>query len=149
VRAAHEFFERESGWAPPTTVTLAEWLADGTCRCPDDCFAAPQGWCEHGIASWWLILFAARFSAPAGWDPALLLPHPDRLDLARGGAVEIVEAHEYAVEVGDPTYRDPRTGLLVMTARALWDRGDCCQQGCRHCPWHGGEAQSSNTPGGG
>jgi hypothetical protein len=26
------------------------------CRCPDDCLVAPAGWCEHGLASWALIL---------------------------------------------------------------------------------------------
>ena len=56
LRNAHLFFERHSGWAPPDPGTLAEWLADGVCRCPDECLAAPDGWCTHGIASWKLIL---------------------------------------------------------------------------------------------
>jgi hypothetical protein len=43
---------------------LAEWLADGVCRCPDECLVAPEGWCEHGLASWWLILDALP---PPGW----------------------------------------------------------------------------------
>jgi hypothetical protein len=25
------------------------------CRCPDECIVAPETWCEHGLASWWLI----------------------------------------------------------------------------------------------
>jgi hypothetical protein len=25
------------------------------CRCPDDCIVAPDAWCEHGLASWWLV----------------------------------------------------------------------------------------------
>lgn len=58
VRAAHEFFERSSGWAPPDADTLAEWVADGVCRCPDECLVAPDAWCEHGIASWALVLAA-------------------------------------------------------------------------------------------
>ena len=58
VRNAHEWFEVNSGWAPPEEDELAEWLADGVCRCPDDCLVAPTGWCEHGLGSWWLVLQA-------------------------------------------------------------------------------------------
>lgn len=53
---AHRFFDTHSGWAPPDEDTLAEWLADGLCRCPDDCLVEPEGVCGHGIASWKLIL---------------------------------------------------------------------------------------------
>lgn len=56
VRTTHEWFERNSGWAPPDVDTLAEWLGDGVCRAPDDCLVAPDGWCEHGLASWKLVL---------------------------------------------------------------------------------------------
>lgn len=56
VRAALDWFETTSGWAPPDPDTLAEWLADGGCRCPDECWVAPDAWCEHGLASWYLIL---------------------------------------------------------------------------------------------
>ncbi len=56
LRNAHRFFERHSGWAPPDAETLAEWLHDGVCRCPDECLVGPDAWCEHGIASWKLIL---------------------------------------------------------------------------------------------
>ena len=55
---AHAWFELNSGWAPPDADTLAEWLDDGVCRCPDECLVAPDAWCEHGLASWWLILDA-------------------------------------------------------------------------------------------
>ena len=56
VSNAHAWFEANSGWALPDEDTIADWLADGVCRCPDECFAAPEGWCDHGLASWWLIL---------------------------------------------------------------------------------------------
>jgi hypothetical protein len=56
VRNAHLWFEVNSGWAPPDDQTLAEWVADGVCRSPDDCMVTPEGWCDHGLASWWLIL---------------------------------------------------------------------------------------------
>ena len=56
VDAAYAWFEVNSGWAPPDDETLAEWMADGVCRCPDECLVAPDAWCDHGLASWWLIL---------------------------------------------------------------------------------------------
>jgi undecaprenyl-diphosphatase len=52
----HEWFAVNSGWAPPDDETLREWLADGVCRAPDDCLVAPESWCEHGLASWLLVL---------------------------------------------------------------------------------------------
>jgi hypothetical protein len=58
ISTAHAWFEVNSGWAPPDADTLAEWVADGVCRCPDECLVAPDAWCEHGLASWWLILGA-------------------------------------------------------------------------------------------
>ena len=58
VRNAHRGFEHHSGWAPPDVDTLEEWVADGVCRCPDECLVAPDAWCEHGLASWALILAA-------------------------------------------------------------------------------------------
>jgi hypothetical protein len=58
VKNAHEWFEVNSGWAPPDPDELAEWMADGVCRCPDDCLVTPEGWCGHGLASWWLVLQA-------------------------------------------------------------------------------------------
>ena len=44
-------------------------------------------------------------------------------------------AHKDACEAGRPGYADPATGYLVMTADYLVRRGDCCAQGCRHCPY--------------
>jgi len=136
VAKAHVWFETNSGWAPPDPDTLAEWTADGMCRCPDDCLVAPDGWCQHGLASWWLILGALEATgAPDRLDPALLVPHPSRLDPTRSDHAAIVEAHQHAVDLGETAYADPTTGLLVMTAQHLWDRGECCDQGCRHCPF--------------
>ncbi|QYG91204.1 hypothetical protein HC251_01305 [Iamia sp. SCSIO 61187] len=56
IRVAHAWFGRHSGWAPPDPDTLADWVAEGLARCPDECIAAFDGWCAHGLASWWLIL---------------------------------------------------------------------------------------------
>jgi hypothetical protein len=35
-------------------------------------------------------------------------------------------------------------GLMVLTARFLWNRAYCCDDGCRHCPFRdrAGTAQS-------
>ena len=46
------------GWAPPDDATLADWVADGVCRCPDDCLVRAEGVCAHGLASWKLVLDA-------------------------------------------------------------------------------------------
>ena len=43
--------------------------------------------------------------------------------------------HHDAVRRGENRYQDPATGLWVMTAVHLWERGYCCYSGCRHCPW--------------
>jgi hypothetical protein len=110
VRLAHDWFERHSGWAPPDTDTMDEWAADGVCQCPDGCWVRPDRWCEHGLASWRLILSAL--------DP------PDRMG-----------RHDRAVARGEAGYIDPVTGLFVMTAAWLAGRGSCCGQGCRHCPY--------------
>jgi len=56
VENAYAWFEANSGWAPPDEETLAEWVRDGVCRCPDECLVAPSAWCGHGLASWHLIL---------------------------------------------------------------------------------------------
>jgi hypothetical protein len=56
VRNALAWFEVNSGWAPPDQCTLHDWIAEGVCRCPDECLVPADGWCEHGLASWKLIL---------------------------------------------------------------------------------------------
>ena len=35
-----------------------EWFGDDVCQCPDECWVAIDGVCEHGLASWWLVLQA-------------------------------------------------------------------------------------------
>ena len=67
--------------------------------------------------------------------PQLLEPHPIRLPEATPGYHEILAAHHTAVAESSPGYTDPFTGLFVLTAVYLWERGECCEQGCRHCPY--------------
>jgi hypothetical protein len=136
VRNTHAWFEQHSGWAPPGADTLEEWVADGLCRCPDECLVAVAEPCQHGLASWWLVLRALdRPASKDPMEPGRLVPHPDRLDPARADYVAVIEAHHSAIEAGDVGYLDPATGLFVQTARTLWQRGSCCDQGCRHCPY--------------
>jgi hypothetical protein len=137
IRRTHAWFERTSGWSPPDSGSLAEWMADGVCRCPDECLVAPAASCSHGLASWWLVLRTLDRSAgrPAPLRPEQLVPAAGRLDPGRSDYVAIIDAHHAAVIGGEPGYTDPATGLFVQTARILWDRGVCCEQGCRHCPY--------------
>lgn len=136
VAATHEWFDRHSGWAPPDPETLAEWMADGVCRCPDECQVPPAGVCPHGLASWWLLLVSLDRPDRAGpMEPPRLVPHPGRLPPERTDYVPIMEAHHAALLAGEPGYVDPASGLFALTARTLWDRGACCSSGCRHCPW--------------
>lgn len=62
-------------------------------------------------------------------------PHPDRLPPEHPAFARIVAAHDAALSAGDDGYLDPATGLFVLTAGFLWERGFCCASGCRHCPW--------------
>jgi hypothetical protein len=64
-----------------------------------------------------------------------LEPHPSRLSPTHPRRDEILGLHADAVSCGSATYRDPTSGLSVFTAAFLADRGDCCESGCRHCPY--------------
>ncbi|MEM1246768.1 MAG: DUF5522 domain-containing protein [Acidobacteriota bacterium] len=75
----------------------------------------------------------------------LLAPHPNRLSPQNPHYAEILAAHGEAVRQGRTTYIDPVSGLHVMTAFALWQR-NCCEQGCRHCPWLPREADAAPEP---
>lgn len=43
--------------------------------------------------------------------------------------------HAAALIAGRDQYVDPASGYLVFTADALLRRGECCDSGCRHCPF--------------
>lgn len=47
----------------------------------------------------------------------------------------IAARHQRACDAGLSSYLDPVTGYSVLTARYLAERGTCCDQGCRHCPY--------------
>jgi len=44
-------------------------------------------------------------------------------------------AHDDAVRAGSKLYIDPDTGYNVFTSLAHKERGKCCGNGCRHCPY--------------
>lgn len=68
-------------------------------------------------------------------DRPLTEPHPSRLPPDAPARAEVLAAHEAALAAGQAGYSDPATGLFVLTAAFLADRGTCCGRGCRHCPY--------------
>jgi hypothetical protein len=66
---------------------------------------------------------------------ALTEPHPSRLPADVAGRDAVLTAHAAALIAGEAGYLDPTSGLFVLTARFLADRGTCCGRGCRHCPY--------------
>jgi hypothetical protein len=39
------------------------------------------------------------------------------------------------------------SGGFTFTAGALWERGECCGSGCRHCPFEEGPRGPRGLPG--
>ena len=60
------------------------------------------------------------------------------------GSLNNAEKAPKLIEGEDYYFED---GLMVLTAKFLLDRGYCCGNGCRHCPYHGEDArgQSKNS----
>jgi hypothetical protein len=65
----------------------------------------------------------------------LRTPHPSRLPATHPHYARIVAAHDEALDHGEDGYVDPATGWWVFSAAHLLDRGHCCENGCRHCPF--------------
>jgi hypothetical protein len=68
-------------------------------------------------------------------DRPLTEPHPSRLPLDHPARDEVLARHAAALAANEPGYLDPDSGLFVLSARYLADRGWCCGRGCRHCPY--------------
>lgn len=68
-------------------------------------------------------------------DRPLSRPATQRLPMTAPDRDRILAAHDAALAAGEPMYRDPVSGLFVLTAGYLADRGSCCTRGCRHCPY--------------
>ena len=80
--------------------------------------------------------YSHRVSTPLS-DRPLTQPHESRLPGSHPAYGEILAAHEAAMAAGEAGYLDPVTGFFVMTAKTHADRGTCCDNGCRHCPYVG------------
>ncbi len=65
----------------------------------------------------------------------LRTPLTDRFRGDMPGFAPSMLAHGDALESGEDYYMDPQTGLLVMSSQYLADRGPCCGNSCRHCPF--------------
>jgi hypothetical protein len=92
--------------------------------------------------------------APRRWgkgvddlEARLAFPHPDRLSPHRADYDAVIALHGQAMGAGRAGYLDPATGSFVFTARTLFEQGECCASGCRHCPWVRRPADPP-TPGG-
>jgi hypothetical protein len=62
-------------------------------------------------------------------------PHPARLPADALAREAILAAHRVAMAAGEPGYTDPVSGLFVFTAAYHAERGTCCENDCRHCPY--------------
>lgn len=71
-----------------------------------------------------------------------LTAHPDRLPDDLVWRKVVLAAHDAAVAAGEDGYIDPVSGLFVMTAVYLRDKGPCCDSGCRHCPYGPGRSDA-------
>jgi hypothetical protein len=80
---------------------------------------------------------------------ALAVPDPARLDPARPDYQAILAAHGRALAAGEDGYLDPATGRWSFTAAFLWERGTCCDSGCRHCPYVNQRARLAGRGGSG
>ena len=58
----------------------------------------------------------------------------------------VLRVHEDACDRGEDGYIDPSSGFFVMTSLCLVKRGDCCGNGCRHCPWPEAEQRAAQRP---
>jgi len=65
----------------------------------------------------------------------VLCPKPGRLTVPDSDRKRVLEAHETAMRRGEKTYVDPLSSFHVFTAVAHLERGTCCSNGCRHCPY--------------
>ncbi|MFM7211549.1 MAG: DUF5522 domain-containing protein [Actinomycetota bacterium] len=65
----------------------------------------------------------------------LTQPDPGRLPPTHPAYDEILVRHSAAMAAGASGYADPVTGFFVMTAAFHAERGHCCANGCRHCPY--------------
>ena len=57
------------------------------------------------------------------------------LDVDVDTVTDIEDLHQQALNSGSKTYIDPATGFTVFTELCHLQRGFCCGNSCRHCPY--------------
>ncbi|HAN32488.1 MAG TPA: hypothetical protein DCQ06_12905 [Myxococcales bacterium] len=57
-----------------------------------------------------------------------------------------VAAHAAALQAREPSYVDPATGLTAMTEISHLERGYCCGNACRHCPFEWASVSFNDMP---
>ena len=82
-------------------------------------------------ASAWIRL--EPFSAE-GLQPCAVLEPPESVE-TEVDIEDCWKAHSKAVAAGEQSYDDPDTGYFVFSELAHKQRGACCGNGCRHCPY--------------
>jgi cob(I)alamin adenosyltransferase len=60
---------------------------------------------------------------------------PHVVDTTAQALVDIEDLHNRALLRGSTTYEDPATGFTVFTNKMHLERGTCCGNQCRHCPF--------------
>ncbi|MFM1865356.1 MAG: hypothetical protein RL677_1136 [Actinomycetota bacterium] len=66
-------------------------------------------------------------------------PSAKRLKIDDPFREQILQLHAEAIQAGLDEYKDPKSGFQVLTAKFHADRGFCCDQLCRHCPYQTSE----------
>ena len=71
------------------------------------------------------------------WKKGIDLAQTSQLEYQRLSNIEreIYIEHIKAVQKRKMTYTDPYTGNTVQTVLRLILNGECCGNGCRHCPY--------------
>jgi hypothetical protein len=83
----------------------------------------------------------------ADWDtPTDMRPAYSKRPVDDAQKARALRVHDTASARGETGYIDPATGLLVLTAHYLRQRGYCCGAGCRHCPYTEAEQQDAGRP---
>lgn len=59
---------------------------------------------------------------------------------------QVTALHAAAVEARKPGYVDPSTGFRVTSAIGHLQRGYCCGEACRHCPFEWASVTFAKMP---
>jgi len=59
--------------------------------------------------------------------------------------MDIEELHNLACKNNQNSYIDPKTGFFVFTENFHRNRGKCCGNKCRHCPYNWENVKTINV----